>query len=222
MASESGVTLAGGNIARSPGPLILDVTVVGSVRPRRVLTRSGGRPGDVLYVSGSIGEGAAGLQWLQSAIRNGWSPADAGELASCVHRYRRPAPRHRLGALLGRTRAASACMDLSDGLADAVTQVAAASGTGAIVRAADLPIPGAASRWFASRGEDPVAAAVAGGDDYELLFAVPPRRKGRLKTVLQQARGVPVTRIGELTAKAEIVLDRSGILEPLPSGFAHF
>lgn len=222
MADEARVTLAGGNIARSPGPLIVDVSLVGSVGRRKVLTRSGGRPGDVLYLSGSVGGAAAGLGWLQSAARSGAAQSDAGELAACVQRYRRPEPRHRLGALLGRTRAASACMDLSDGLADAVTQLAAASGTGAVVRAADLPIPAAARRWFTSHGVDPVTASVAGGDDYELLFAVPPRRKGRLKTVLQQARGVAVTRIGELTPSPAVVLETEGAQTPLPSGFTHF
>jgi thiamine-monophosphate kinase len=221
MAREAKVALAGGNIARSPGPLVVDVTVVGAVHPRKVLTRSGGRPGDALYVTGSIGGPAAALGWLKSHGAGTGIP-DPGELAASVERYRRPQTRHRLGALLGRTRAASACMDLSDGLADAVTQLAAASGTGAVVRAADLPIPAAASRWFSSRGDDPVAAAVAGGDDYELLFAVPARRKGRLRTVLQQSRGVGVTKIGELTEGGAAVLDLDGIERPLPSGFSHF
>ena len=143
-------------------------------------------------------------------------------LAECVARYRRPEPRARIGALLGRTRAASACMDLSDGLGDAVTQVAEASGTGARIDAAALPIPGAASRWFAARGLDPIQAAVSAGDDYELLLAVAPRRKGRLKTVVQQARGVAITRIGELTGDRSLILMRDGAAEPLPGGFAHF
>lgn len=218
------VTLAGGNISRSPGPLIVDVTVEGSVGRRKVLKRSGGRPGDALYLTGSVGAAAAGLGWLRSAAAGarGGPLLDAGALAACVQRYRQPEARHRIGALLGRMRAASACMDLSDGLADAVTQLATASGTGAVIRTADLPIPAEARRWFESRGEDPVTAAVAGGDDYELLFAVPARRRSRLKTVLQQARGVSVTRIGELTPSPAIVLERDGAQAPLPPGFTHF
>jgi thiamine-monophosphate kinase len=113
-------------------------------------------------------------------------------------------------------------MDLSDGLADAVTQVATASGTGATIDAPSLPIPEAAARFFRSRDADPVVTAAAGGDDYELLFTVPARRQGRLKSVLRQARGVPVTRIGELTASPEIVLVRNGEAGPLPEGFTHF
>ena len=218
MGREAGVTLAGGNITRSPGPLIVDVTVLGSVRPRRVLTRGGGRAGDALYVTGSVGAAAAGLSWLRGAPADQVPPA----LAPCVARYRRPSPRTRIGILLGRTRAATACMDLSDGLADAVTQIAAASGTGARIDAAALPIPAEARDWFAGRTMDPISAAVAGGDDYELLFSVSRRRQGRLRTVVQQSRGVRITRIGELTASLEVVLVRDGVAGPLPSGFTHF
>jgi thiamine-monophosphate kinase len=216
LAAESGVTLAGGNVTRSPGPLIVDVTVTGYTRPRRVLTRAGGRPGDELYVTGTIGGAAAGLAWWQQR----GAPIEG--MDSCVARHRRPEPRVRIGALLGRNRAASACMDLSDGLADAVRQIAGASGTGAEVDAALLPVPPAAREWFVRTAADPAAAAAAGGDDYELLFAVPRRSRGRLATVVRQSRGVPITRIGELTRDPGVVLRRGGASEPLPSGFVHF
>jgi thiamine-monophosphate kinase len=221
MAGEAKVALAGGNITRSPGPLVVDVTVTGSVRPRKLLRRSGGRPGDALYVSGSIGAGAAGLQWLRRAVGER-DPAPAPAMDECAARYRRPAPRHRLGAVLGRTRTASACMDLSDGLADAVARIAEASGTGARIDAALLPIHDGARWWFGRAGTDAVESSLAGGDDYELLFAVSPRRRGRLKTAIQQTRGVPVTRIGELTASPGVVLIRNGVESPMPDGFAHF
>ena len=222
MASQAGVTLAGGNITSSPGPLVVDVSVIGAVRPRKVLTRGGGRAGDGLYVTGSIGAAAAGLRWLQARAQDGAGVLDEAGMGDCVSRYLRPEPRFRIGALLGRNRAASACMDLSDGLADAVLQLSAASGTGARIDAASLPIPPCAARWFTSNRTDAVNAALAGGDDYELLFAVPARRKGRLRSVLREARGVPVTRIGELTASPDLVLMREGKPESLPSGFTHF
>jgi thiamine-monophosphate kinase len=219
MASESGVTVAGGNIARSPAPLVVDVTAVGSVRPRRILTRSGGRAGDSLYVTGTIGAAAAGLGWLR---QYGAGATEPPEVAGLTARHRRPVPRLRVGSILGRTRTASACMDLSDGLADAVTAIARASGTGAIIEASALPILDAARQWFAAQGRDPVVAALVGGDDYELLFSVPPRREGRLRTVVRQSRGVPMTRIGELTSAPAILLKTDGASESLPSGFAHF
>ena len=218
MAGEARVVLAGGNVTRTPGPLVVDVTAVGNVRPRRLLTRGGGKPGDILYVTGSIGGAAAGLGLLRADPDPGSHP----DLAALADRHRRPTPRLRVGALLGRMRCASACMDLSDGLADAAAQLAQASGTGALIEAESLPVPDAARRWFTSQGVDPVRAAVAGGDDYELLFSVPPRFRGRLRTVNQQARGVPITRIGELTASPAILQKRDGATEPLPDGFSHF
>jgi thiamine-monophosphate kinase len=228
MADAARCGLVGGNIARSPGPLVVDVLLTGSVRPRKVLLRSGGRPGDELYVTGTIGAAAAGLAYLRAALDRGAAPdvmrgtPEDDSLAECVRRYRAPEPRTRVGALLGRNKAASACVDLSDGLADAVTQLAAASGTGARIDASALPIHPAARTWFTSRGEDPLVASVAGGDDYELLFAVPTRRRGRLRTVVREARGLAVTRIGELTADRRVVIARDGREEPLPAGFVHF
>ncbi|HXW04028.1 MAG TPA: thiamine-phosphate kinase [Vicinamibacterales bacterium] len=223
LARVARVSVIGGNVTRSPGPLVVDVTLAGTVRRRRVLTRSGGRPGQALYVTGALGAGSAGLGWLQAHASDPSDVPDDAELAECVRRYRRPVPRGRVGGILGGTRAAAVCMDLSDGLGDAVRQVAERSGTGARLETARLPVAAGARRWFESRGLDPVVAAVSGGDDYELLFAVDGRRRGRLRTVLQQARGVPVTRIGELTADPGLYLVRpDGGTVDLPRGFAHF
>jgi thiamine-monophosphate kinase len=219
MASEGKIGVVGGNITRSPGPLVVDVTVTGAVRPRKLLTRRGGRVGDALYVTGTIGGGVAGLEALQEF--QGRTPEDPA-LAGCARRYRRPSPRLRIGALLGRNRAATACMDLSDGLADAVWQIAEASGTGATIDAAALPLDEGARAWFEGRNQEPVTACVAGGDDYELLFSSPRRFRGRLRSVRGLARGVPITRIGELTADTPVVLVRDGKPEPLPRGFVHF
>ena len=222
MAAEGRIAVVGGNITRSPGPLVVDVAMTGAVRPRKILTRAGGRPGDALYVTGAIGGGAAGLGWLRAQGRGPVELPEDAALAAAVRRYRRPAPRVRTGSLLGRNRAASACMDLSDGLADAVTQIAQASGTGVAVDASSLPLDEGARAWFAAQERDPVIACVSGGDDYELLFTVPRRARGRLRLVESQSRGVRFTRIGELTADPAVVLVRDGRHEPLPAGFAHF
>jgi thiamine-monophosphate kinase len=172
----------------------------------------------------------AGLGWLRAqaadaepaTIERRLARPDDPVLAECVARHCRPEPRARIGALLGRNRAASACMDLSDGLADAVAQISCASGTGAAIDAALLPLHPGARAWFAASGLDPVDASVAGGDDYELLFAVPRRIRGRLRSVVREARGIPVTCIGELTADRSVGIVRDGNLLPLPSGFVHF
>jgi thiamine-monophosphate kinase len=241
LAAQHKVTLIGGNVARSPGPLFLDVTVTGTVKRRRVLARQGGRVGDALYVTGSLGAATAGLTWLRrGAVDGGWSAKGSGtttapEAASeavkeAVARFLRPEPRMRFGIIAGRTRAASACMDLSDGLADAVRQLAKASGTGAVIEAEALPVhPGAAeilsdeSKLSEQAGPSPAVlrAALSGGEDYELLLAVS-RRSMRRFLAVQRLTGLPVTRIGTLTAGADVVLRREGGDEPLPSGFEHF
>lgn len=218
-ARQSGVTVVGGNITATPGPLSVTVTLTGTVRQRRILKRDGGRPGDGLYVTGTVGAAYAGLLWLK---QHPTLDEASGELAECVQRYRRPDARLRVGRLAARTRAASAGMDLSDGLADAVRQVAQASGTGARIEGSTVPIPPSAATLFLERELDPVRSAVAGGDDYELLLAVSPRRRRAFEALAGLARGVPITRIGELTKEPALVLALAAGDEALPEGFAHF
>ena len=207
LAGSARISIIGGNIARSPGPLVVDVTVTGSVHRRRVLLRSGGRAGDDLYVTGTLGGAAAGLRTLRVAGKLADTSANPG-----ITRYLRPEPRTRFGLILGRNRAASACIDLSDGLADGVRQICAASGVGAIIEAETLPIEKGAT------AQD----ALGGGEDYELLFAVSPRRRSRLRNVRRLVKDLSVTRIGRLTADGAMLLSRDGAVEPLPAGFAHF
>ena len=212
--------LVGGNVTRTGGPLVLGLTAVGAVRRRRVLTRGGGRPGDELWVTGAVGAAAAGL----AALRRG-APAGAApdpDLDDCIRRYRRPEPRVRVGTLLGRNRVAQAAIDLSDGLADGLRQLARASGAGAVVDADAIPVHPGARRWFAGDGRDPVEAALRGGDDYELLLAAPRRNRRGLRTLARLFRGVPVTRIGELTEAPGLVLRTPGGDRALPPGYEHF
>jgi thiamine-monophosphate kinase len=219
LAADARITVAGGNVTRSPGPLAIDIAAVGTVKRRGVLTRGGARPGDELYLTGTIGAAAAGLELLRDT-------PDAADESPLVAAYRYPAPRLRTGMLLSRNRAASACMDLSDGLADALSQVTAASGVGAVIEADALPIEPAARDWFDRRGVDPIASAIAGGDDYELLIAVRPRSRGRLAAARRHG-GVPLTRIGVCTRERDVIVRRTrhGITfdEPLPSAaYRHF
>jgi thiamine-monophosphate kinase len=223
LARRHGTTVVGGNLSRSPGPLVVDVMALGTARPRRVLTRSGARPGDFVFVSGTLGAGRAGLAMCQASTPH--APDRLAEHADAVtppERYLRPDPRVRLGVLLGRNQAATACMDLSDGLADGLRQISRASGMGMAIDAQALPIDPAARAWFEARGSDPVLEGVAGGDDYELLFTVSPRRQRRLRAVVRLARGLVVTRIGVVTRDRGIVLHRDGRHEALPESFVHF
>ncbi len=203
LAARARIAIVGGNIARSPGPLVVDVTVTGSVHRRRILKRSGARAGDDLYVTGTLGGSAAGLRTLR---------ADPSAAGPAVDRYRRPEPRTRFGLMLGRHGAARACIDLSDGLADGVRQIAHASGVGAIVDADAVPVADGAT----------LRDALGGGEDYELLFAASPRMRSRLRSARRLVKDLAVTRIGRMTADRAMLLNRNGSTEELPSGFVHF
>lgn len=205
-------TVVGGNITRTAGPLVIDVAATGSVRPRRLLRRDTARAGDTLYVTGTIGGAAAGLGLLR-----GGRAASTDDLAS---RYVAPTPRLREARALARERAARAAIDISDGLADAVRQLATASGLGARLDAAALPLDPALAAWADATVFDPLAAALA-SDDYELLVAVPPKSGGRLRAA-RAGLATPLTMIGVLTREPDVVLVRDGIATPLPDGFEHF
>ena len=219
LANRSGAPLVGGNLTRTTGPLVVDSTAFGSVRPRRLMRRSGGRPGDELYLTGTIGAATAGLAVLEAGADHA---ALSAEEVEAVERYERPEARLRCGTSVARARAAAACIDLSDGLADAVRQLAMASGTGAVVLADTLPLHPAVPAWAERAGRNAVDFAIAGGEDYELLFAVRPKQRRAFLTTVRRCSGLPLTKIGRLTAEPDVQLDRGGTLEPLASGFTHF
>jgi thiamine-monophosphate kinase len=234
LATQHRLHLAGGNLTRSPGPLMIDVTLSGSAKRRQVLTRAGARPGDELYVSGTIGGARAGLLLLKGTTTedtgtNGDHSSITGKpwpqpvsVPTVVEQYLRPTARVRLGLWLGRNRTATACIDLSDGLADGVHRIAEASRVGITVDANALPIDAGARAAFERRGDDALDEAMAGGDDYELLFTVKRRRQ---RSVLAAARhsGVALTRIGVCTDDPAVLLRRAGAELPLARvGYDHF
>jgi len=221
LARAHGVSIAGGNITRSPAGLVVDVTAGGEVASRRWLTRGGGYPGDELWLSGTVGAARAGLEMLETGVRSRVTGL-RDSTGPCIDRHVRPEARVRLGLAMAKAQAARAAMDLSDGLADAVRQVATACGCGAVVQGENVPVDAEARRWWEGRGVDALASAVAGGEDYELLFAVPPRRGGRLRNVRRQVAAPALTRIGVLTRDRGLWLEREGQKKPWPEGFEHF
>jgi thiamine-monophosphate kinase len=209
LADRHGVALVGGDTIR--GPLLVTITVMGFVTPREALRRSGARAGDVLCVSGTPGEAAAGLELLRSK-RQAFASRDPR-----VQRFLRPTPRIALGrALRGR---ATAAMDLSDGLIGDLAKLTAASGVGARVELESLPLPAPLENESSA---DVERRALAGGDDYELLFTLPPRLADDLVTLAGEG-GVAVHRIGEIVDGRDITCMRRGIVEPIAiKGHDHF
>ena len=222
LANRHRTTLIGGNITRTDGPLVVDVTALGSVRPRRILSRQGARAGDDIYVTGLLGAAAIGLRLLRAAADDATGDVDATVWTSAPERYLQPEPRVRAGQLLGRNRAASSCMDLSDGLADGLQQIARASGVGMSIDASLIPQDADVTRWHETHGGDPIETLVAGGDDYELLFTVRPSQRGRLRTVTRQLGTLRVTRIGVVTKDTALVVRTSDGTRPLPHGYEHY
>lgn len=197
--------LAGGDTT-SRDAILINVTVVGDVQIRRAVLRSGARPGDLLYVSGCLGEAEMGLQLLKS----GKGPANRQNPLTRKHLY--PEPRLSLGQWLATNKLASAMMDLSDGLSSDLPRLCAASGVGARVTAAKIPRIQSSASHFRSAANH-LRLALNGGDDYELLFTVRPNRAA---SVPRSYRGLPLTPIGVITSGKQIVLtDENGREVPL-------
>ena len=182
------------------------------------MTRSGARAGDELLVTGSLGAAAAGLAILESTAEP--SQLDERE-RECVARYERPEPRLRMGLAIARNRVATAAIDLSDGLADGARQLAAANNCGVVIDADRVPVHPGVRQWAARSSADPLALALSGGEDYELLFAVNPRRRKSFEAAAKKGGKLAVTPVGRLTREPGAWLERAGQLEPLPEGFSH-
>jgi thiamine-monophosphate kinase len=209
--AQFGIRLLGGDTVSTPGPLTLSLTAIGEVPEGQALLRSGAKPGDDLYVSGTLGDAALGLQVLQGEIE-----ATAEAAAYLAGRYRVPPPRLALGqALRG---LAHAAIDISDGLLADLGHILETSRLGAEVRADDLPLSVAAQGLPGARD-----AALSGGDDYELLFTAPPARRLEVEA-LARTLALPLTRIGQLSDDLRLrVLDRSGRELPVAhAGWRHF
>ena len=205
------VALVGGDT--TSGPLTVTVQLLGHVPPGSALRRAGGRAGDLLFVSGTPGDAAAGL-----ALEQGRLLADGAARAYLRERFLLPTPRVALGERLRGH--ASACIDVSDGLLGDVGKLAAASQVGAQLEFEQLPLSEALREVL---GEDEARMrALSGGDDYELCFAVPPHKvPGLLAELPPQRWGY--TRIGELRASAGAVVMRAGtVMEFSHSGYQHF
>jgi thiamine-monophosphate kinase len=221
------MTLAGGDTTKS-NAVSISITVVGEIAGGRAVTRAGARPGDLIYVSGTLGRAQLGLDLLvhgnvSGKNRRGVSAKDrAIEGLLCPHLY--PSTKLELGAWLARHRVASAMMDISDGLSTDLTRLCTASGVGAQIQSAAIPVvvlPAALSKCRGRLKFHPLQMALHGGEDYELLFTVSPRNAKKLHA----APGFKhLTQIGKVTRGKDIVLinSKAGKSRLKPQGWDPF
>ena len=203
LAKRYSVVLAGGDTAQSPDGVLADIVVLGSVPAGKAILRSGAAPGDLIYVTGSLGAAIGDLQQLRAGKK-------LRPVAHRKHFY--PEPRIAVGQVLREKKLASAMLDISDGLSTDLSHICEESGVGAAIYAEALPVaPGL--------GRNALEFALHGGDEYELLFTAGPQRR-----IPKQIAGVAITQIGEIVGRKQMKLARrDGSSVPLvASGWEHF
>ena len=198
-ARELGITIIGGDTTKSR-TLFISITVLGEISPGRSLTRSRARPGDIIYVSGKLGRAQLGLELVLRGH------AQDRQLRAPVQPHLYPKIRVELGSWLAAHRIATSAMDLSDGLSTDLARLCTASQVGAKIYARKVPavvIPAAAARKLGKSKLDPLQLALHSGEDYELLFTVPPRDA---KKLLHAPGAATLAPIGEITRNRQLIL----------------
>ena len=214
-AAAYGCPVVGGDTVRAPQHLALSVAAFGAVPEGKQVTRSGARVGDLLCVTGVLGESGGGLALLRAGRKE-------RRFAAPIRCHVRPEPPVTAGVALAERGLATAMLDLSDGLASDLQHLCRASGVGARTEAERLPISDTARQAAKALGVDPVRWALHSGEDYELLFTVPRERFAEVPPALAPL-GVTATIVGEITQRGVRLVDAAGAAHPLrPEGFVHF
>jgi thiamine-monophosphate kinase len=211
-ADEFGVTLIGGDTCSSKGGLVVSLTIVGEQTPDRIIRRGGAVPGDIVFVTGYLGDSALGLEML----KNG----EPGNFATEKHLD--PFPRVREGIALAESGIPTAMIDISDGLLADLGHILECSGTGARLDLEKIPLSSFFREKCCSLSEESYSLALAGGEDYELLFTAPSSGKNGIDAI-SALSGIPVTAIGEITSAGGLTVISCGSpYEISRRGFNHF
>lgn len=220
VARERGIDVIGGDLSSIGGSIVASATVLGVPAGKGPILRSGALPGDGVWVTGSLGDAALALRLLGGRRGGGCPPG-------LLRRLLDPTPPVALGAALGRSGLPHAMIDLSDGLALDLARLCRESRVGARIEAASIPRSAPFDRFVrrgrVPRGADPLALQLSGGEDFELLLAVPPRAARGVERLARAAR-VRLTRIGEMVRGRGVTLvGPDGVGGPLPPlGWQHF
>lgn len=219
LAKKFDVSLVGGDVSRTPDKIVIDSIVAGETKKGKAVLRSGAKAGDLIFVTGELGGAAAGL-WLLKEGFGGNSSAIKIWQTDFFIRQNQPFPRVSTGLILSEKQLATAMIDLSDGLSSDLAHLCRESKVGARIEAGKIPVH-KKLKSAAKFKNGSLSLALDGGEDFELLFTVNPKKKFRLEKAL---RHFPFSQIGEITSNAEIIElisdNKTEILEP--KGFRHF
>jgi thiamine-monophosphate kinase len=217
-AREYGVAVIGGDTVASPGGLIVTVTLTGRVPPAQMLRRAGARVGDLIFVTGPLGEAAAGLEILRRGL-----DLSPDLQAALIEAHLRPRPHLRAGRLLAQEGLATALIDTSDGIATDLYHICQASGVGAHITAAWVPVSPRVTAAAPHLGCDPLDLALTGGEDYLLLFTCPAEVAGRLPASFSRAGLAAPLPLGRIVAGDRVVLGTAaGEVDISGKGYDHF
>jgi thiamine-monophosphate kinase len=216
---STGVTVVGGDIVRTTGPFAVSITLSGTCERDEVVLRSGAREDNIIVVTGSLGEASVGFEYLKS----GKVPAEGGPGEACVAKFRRPLPRIAQSRAIVRNLQPSSMIDLSDGLLSDLWHILEASNVGAVIEAEAIPVGQGVIDFFGGKRDEALSRAVAGGEDYELLFTIAPGARERLAGISGKI-GTELTAIGKITRRGSGVkmAGRDGERDIEKGGFDHF
>jgi thiamine-monophosphate kinase len=218
LAKKFDVELVGGDVSKTPDKIVIDSIVAGEARTGKAVLRSTAKAGDLIFVTGNLGGAAAGLKLLENGER--YQKTSKNPVQKLLLRQLKPHPQVEIGRILGESQIASSMIDLSDGLSSDLTHICRGSQVGAKIYADKIPFHENLKAATKSPDEK-LDLSLNGGEDFELLFTVNPKKKFQLE---KELKNLPFSCIGEATANVEIIElicgEKSRILEP--KGFRHF
>lgn len=223
LADNYDIKLIGGDISRTPQQIVIDSIAIGECATSKAVLRKGANPGDRLFITGSLGGSAAGLRLIERGAR--FKKTDTDEDSNLVQelllRHLKPEPRVGWGLVLGEEQLASAMIDISDGLSSDLHHLCEESNVGAIVRSGEIPVDPRVVEICGRRRLDPLMLALHGGEDFELLFTVPPQKVAKLP---RKVDGIALTEIGEIKNASDGVRISEGsrVWDLKPEGWKHF
>jgi len=213
------VDIVGGDTVASPGNLIINVSLIGDANEQEVLYRSGARPGDKIYLTGTVGDSSAGLSILKHEI----SPQESLR-RHFIKVHNEPEPLIKAGKVVAGSRLASAMIDLSDGLLSDLGHICDESRVGALLSRDKIPLSEELKSLGAHAGFDPLDFALSGGEDYVLLVTVPTTKSRDFELAYKDGTSAPLFLIGDIREQKGIrIMNENGAVQDLaPKGFDHF